>query len=246
MSQLAGAPVRLQFMRWDEHGWDNYAPRVLADLRAAPTRAGTSSASTTPRSSIPPMSMASDAEMPARRHPAAIRPGSARADGLNSGTQYDTPEPARDRQVAAALGHVLQDVGAAGTRRAADDLLRDGAARRRARPRGRHRSVRCSACRTSDGQVNDGFGQWRDALVAVAELAGWQPRVAACERFACERRDAAAGSRSAASRARRPAVVAEIEVNSAPARSSPHHLRAPRSPASRSTCPGSRTRSRAT
>ena len=26
MSQLAGAPVRLQFMRWDEHGWDNYGP----------------------------------------------------------------------------------------------------------------------------------------------------------------------------------------------------------------------------
>ena len=24
MSKLAGAPVRLQLMRWDEHGWDNY------------------------------------------------------------------------------------------------------------------------------------------------------------------------------------------------------------------------------
>ena len=33
MSQLAGAPVRLQFMRWDEHGWDNYAPAVMIDLR---------------------------------------------------------------------------------------------------------------------------------------------------------------------------------------------------------------------
>ena len=29
MSQLAGAPVRLQFMRWDEHGWDNYGPAIL-------------------------------------------------------------------------------------------------------------------------------------------------------------------------------------------------------------------------
>ena len=27
LSQLVGAPVRLQFMRWDEHGWDNYGPR---------------------------------------------------------------------------------------------------------------------------------------------------------------------------------------------------------------------------
>ena len=33
MSQLAGAPVRLQFMRWDEHGWDNYGPPQMTDVR---------------------------------------------------------------------------------------------------------------------------------------------------------------------------------------------------------------------
>jgi nicotinate dehydrogenase subunit B len=33
LSQAVGAPVRLQFMRWDEHGWDNYGPANLADLR---------------------------------------------------------------------------------------------------------------------------------------------------------------------------------------------------------------------
>ena len=54
MSQLAGAPVRLQFMRWDEHGWDNYSPAVLADLRGGvdAARAG-SSRSTTRRSASP-------------------------------------------------------------------------------------------------------------------------------------------------------------------------------------------------
>ena len=35
MSQLAGRPVRLQFMRWDEHGWDNYGPAHVAEVRAA-------------------------------------------------------------------------------------------------------------------------------------------------------------------------------------------------------------------
>jgi nicotinate dehydrogenase subunit B len=35
MSQAAGKPVRVQFMRWDELGWDNYGPAHLADLRAA-------------------------------------------------------------------------------------------------------------------------------------------------------------------------------------------------------------------
>jgi nicotinate dehydrogenase subunit B len=35
MSQIAGKPVRLQFMRWDEHGWDNYGPAHAGDVRAA-------------------------------------------------------------------------------------------------------------------------------------------------------------------------------------------------------------------
>ena len=35
MSQEVGKPVRLQFSREDEFGWDNYGPAHLADLRAA-------------------------------------------------------------------------------------------------------------------------------------------------------------------------------------------------------------------
>ena len=30
-----GKPVRLQFMRWDEHGWDNYGPAHVGEVRAA-------------------------------------------------------------------------------------------------------------------------------------------------------------------------------------------------------------------
>jgi len=33
MSKVAGAPVRVQLMRWDEHGWDGYGPAQLMDLR---------------------------------------------------------------------------------------------------------------------------------------------------------------------------------------------------------------------
>jgi CO/xanthine dehydrogenase Mo-binding subunit len=35
MSQAIGKPVRVQYMRWDEHGWDNYGPAHLAEVRAA-------------------------------------------------------------------------------------------------------------------------------------------------------------------------------------------------------------------
>ncbi|MEE8531439.1 MAG: molybdopterin cofactor-binding domain-containing protein, partial [Hyphomicrobium sp.] len=34
LSQAVGRPVRVQFMRWDEHGWDNYGPAHLAEVRA--------------------------------------------------------------------------------------------------------------------------------------------------------------------------------------------------------------------
>jgi CO/xanthine dehydrogenase Mo-binding subunit len=35
LSKLAGAPVRLQFMRWDEHGWDTYGPPHVGEARVA-------------------------------------------------------------------------------------------------------------------------------------------------------------------------------------------------------------------
>jgi nicotinate dehydrogenase subunit B len=40
LSQLAGQPVRLQFMRWDEHGWDNYGPAHVGEIRAAADAGG--------------------------------------------------------------------------------------------------------------------------------------------------------------------------------------------------------------
>jgi nicotinate dehydrogenase subunit B len=40
LSQLAGRPVRLQFMRWDEHGWDNYGPSHVGEVRAAASAEG--------------------------------------------------------------------------------------------------------------------------------------------------------------------------------------------------------------
>ncbi|HXW62449.1 MAG TPA: molybdopterin cofactor-binding domain-containing protein [Candidatus Acidoferrales bacterium] len=40
LSQLAGQPVRLQFMRWDEHGWDLYGPAHVGEVGAAADAAG--------------------------------------------------------------------------------------------------------------------------------------------------------------------------------------------------------------
>ena len=34
LSQAVGKPVRVQFMRWDEHGWDQFGPAQVTDIRA--------------------------------------------------------------------------------------------------------------------------------------------------------------------------------------------------------------------
>ena len=51
MSQaLGGTPVRVQFMRWDDHGWDNYGPAHLSDVRAGIDASGNDRRDTTTRS----------------------------------------------------------------------------------------------------------------------------------------------------------------------------------------------------
>jgi nicotinate dehydrogenase subunit B len=40
MSKVVGAPVRLQFMRWDEHGYDYYGPPVMYDVKAGADASG--------------------------------------------------------------------------------------------------------------------------------------------------------------------------------------------------------------
>ncbi len=40
MAQEIGKPVRVQFMRWDELGWDNYGPAHLAEVRAGVDASG--------------------------------------------------------------------------------------------------------------------------------------------------------------------------------------------------------------
>ena len=40
MSSAVGKPVRLQFMRWDEHGWTHYGPAIMYDMQAAVDASG--------------------------------------------------------------------------------------------------------------------------------------------------------------------------------------------------------------
>jgi CO/xanthine dehydrogenase Mo-binding subunit len=210
MSQLAGAPVRLQFMRWDEHGWDNYSPAVLADVRGAVDARGRIVALDYTTLAIPEMAMEAVATSQHVGIPLAP-PGLGAANTTCSGTQYDIPNrrvtaksmPLRDNFFkTSALRGPLTPQTTFGSEQLIDELAYAA----------RIDPFEFRLANISTQQVNDGFNQWRDALVAVARLAHWQPRVAAAALSSAEvvtGRGIALGG-FAGSQA---AVVAEVAVD---------------------------------
>jgi CO/xanthine dehydrogenase Mo-binding subunit len=172
MSQLAGAPVRLQFMRWDEHGWDNFGPPLLADIRGAVDANGKIVAFEYTGFSPPGISQTAD--NPVRQHVGLpIGPlGLGALDTTNSGTQYDLP----NRRI---IGKTLPG----------DRFFKTSTMRAPNAPQ---------CCFASEQFVDElayaagmdpyefrlknisttDQNRWRDVLVGTAELAGWKPRVA--------------------------------------------------------------------
>jgi nicotinate dehydrogenase subunit B len=221
LSQLAGAPVRLQLMRWDEHGWDNYAPAVLADLRGAVDANGNVVALDYTAFGIPPISPQTDVTMQNIGIPYAP-PGLGAADGINSGTQYTIPNhrvtvkslPLWDvffKSSSLRAPHCPPTCFA--TEQLVDELARAAGAD----------PVAFRLQNIQTAQVNDGFGQWADALAAVAALAGWQPQVAASrlEQGPVVRGRGVALGGFAGSQA---AVVADVEVNRRTGKIAARHL----------------------
>src|SRR6185437_16777021 len=175
MSQLAGAPVRLQFMRWDENGWDNYGPATMVDLRGGVDPRGKILALDYTGFQIPFMSTD-----PTTQHVGfpLDPPGLGTADLTNSGTQYAIP----NRRVTAKSlplinnyfkTHTLRAPGAPQACFAEEQLIDELAHAAGMDP------YLFRLQNITSAKVNDGYGQWHDALVAVGKLADWQPRVAA-------------------------------------------------------------------
>jgi CO/xanthine dehydrogenase Mo-binding subunit len=171
MSQLAGAPVRLQFMRWDEHGWDNYGPAIMADIRAAADSSGKIVAY-----EFTGFGMAAIGLDPTTQHvgTAVPTPGAGALDTTNSGTQYDIA----NRRVIGKTVPLLNNYFKTSTMRApqapqttfaSEQLIDELAYAAKADPY----EFRLKNISTTDQN------RWRDVLVGVAKLANWKPKVAA-------------------------------------------------------------------
>jgi nicotinate dehydrogenase subunit B len=177
MSQLAGAPVRLQYMRWDEHGWDNYSPAFLADVRAAADTSGKLVGFDYSVLAIPEMAGTGVATIQNAGLP-LDPPGIGLAAIANSGTQYDI---ANRRVTGKSLPlwntyfktSALRGPLTPQTCFACEQMVDELAHAAQIDP------YLFRLQNVTVEQVNDGFSQWHDALVGVANLAGWEPRVAA-------------------------------------------------------------------
>jgi CO/xanthine dehydrogenase Mo-binding subunit len=171
MSQLAGAPVKLQFMRWDEHGWDNYGPAIMADVRAAADATGKIVAY-----EFVGFGMASIGLDPTTQHTGTPvpTPGNGALDNDNSGPQYNLA----NRRVIGKTVPLLNNYFKTSTMRAplapqtvfaSEQLIDELAYASKMDP---------YEFRLKNISITD-LNRWRDVLVGVAKLANWKPKVAA-------------------------------------------------------------------
>jgi CO/xanthine dehydrogenase Mo-binding subunit len=190
MSQALGAPVRVQYMRWDEHGWDNYSPATMWDVRGGvdangklvaldATSIGMASYSVTPTESM--TSSVTGIALPTGS-------GSGPADVTYSGTQYDI---ANRRIIGKTLPYLnnyfkvssLRAPNAPQTCFATEQLV-DQLAYLAGQDPYQFRLNNISsaplgtAANATAANQNPGQWQWRDAMNGAAKAFNWTPRVA--------------------------------------------------------------------
>jgi CO/xanthine dehydrogenase Mo-binding subunit len=87
LSAAVNKPVRVQFMRWDEHGWDNYAPAQVMDVKAGIDANGKLVAFDYSSKQSGYMSVETTSELLG----IPVPPITGNADTSNSASQYDVP-----------------------------------------------------------------------------------------------------------------------------------------------------------
>jgi CO/xanthine dehydrogenase Mo-binding subunit len=208
LSQAAGKPVRVQFMRWDEHGWDQFGPAQATDVRAGVDANGKLIAyDYTAYNHGWTQTIESAAQLAGTPLPPV--PGGM-IDTVNSGSFYTTP----NRRVTSETvngykgffkGIWLRAPGAPQAVFASEQTI-DAAAHAAGIDPVAFRIQNIDATQTS------GVGRWIAVLNAAAQAANWKPAVPAsnlASRALVKGRGVALGSFADSYTA----VVADITVN---------------------------------
>jgi nicotinate dehydrogenase subunit B len=184
-SLAVGKPVRVQWMRWDEHGWDNYGPATMWDVKGGVDAKGKLVAWDATSFGMGSYTKTPSEAMIGQAIPI---PGNGPADTTYSGTQYDIPQ----RRIIGKTVPTLNNYFKVSTLRApnamqtcfANEQVIDQLAYLSGQDPYQFRlnNISTAPLGTGVGQsvANTGQGQWqwRDALNGVAKAANWQPRVA--------------------------------------------------------------------
>jgi nicotinate dehydrogenase subunit B len=202
MSQETGKPVRVQFMRWDEHGWDNYGPPVLAEVKAGVDANGKIVAYDYLSYNHGSMSLDTTQEQIGITLP---NPGSGSADAANAGAQYAITNRRVAGKSAPMLGgqylksSYLRAPGAPQALFASEQIIDELAYLAGMDP---------IAFRIA----NSGNDRWNGVLNAAMQAAGWKPRIAhSVKQSGTVLKGRGVGIGGFASTYA--AVIAEIEVN---------------------------------
>jgi CO/xanthine dehydrogenase Mo-binding subunit len=182
MSQLVGEPVRVQFMRWDEHGWDNYGPAQMSDVRGGVDANGNIVATDMTMFGIPwyttkpPEAMIGYAQQFA---------ANANLDTTNNGTQYNL----KSRRVIGKHLPVqnnyfktiwLRAPAAPPTTFAYEQLIDELAYAAKMDPvQFRLQNIATQASDEANGLIALTWDRWKGVLTKATELASWKPAVAA-------------------------------------------------------------------
>jgi nicotinate dehydrogenase subunit B len=170
MSQLAGKPVRLQFMRWDEHGWDNYQSAQLTDVRGGVDANNKLVAYDYTLMSAPYSTVIDlTSELTGTPYPTAMT--GARSDDPAAGVMYFSP----NKRITGKTLPVYQGYFRAGSLRSGGEgQLAAWAAEQWVDEMAFAAGMDPVAFR----RINAADDRWLGVLNAAAAAANWQPRIA--------------------------------------------------------------------
>jgi CO/xanthine dehydrogenase Mo-binding subunit len=186
MSQAVGAPVRLQFMRWDEQGWDNYGPAFMHDVRGGVDSTGNIVGIEDTQFGIPSGSINPPELMIGltQKSTGITFSTTGASDANNSGTQYNLKNrrvigksvPLQNNYFKTAP---LRAPNAPQTCFAYEQFVDELAYAANMDPyQFRLQNVATLATDQANGLANLTFDRWKNVLVKVGQMSNWQPKVA--------------------------------------------------------------------
>jgi len=181
MSKLVGKPVRLQFMRWDEHGWDNYGPPQLMDVRGAVDGAGNLLGTDMTIITVPwYTNKATEALLGYQQNFSK----NAQIDTSNNGTQYNLKNRRVTGQSLPVENNYFKSIwlrapAAPQTTFAYEQMIDELAYAAKMDPyQFRLKNIATQASDMANGLTALTWDRWKNVITKAAEISNWQPKVA--------------------------------------------------------------------